>query len=272
MNESNLILNNEYSFSVVIPTHNRLDFLKQALSSAINQSYKPCEVIVIDDYLLENVADVVQSLQELSDIPIRFSQNIIQANAQISRNIGAGQAIGNYIAFLDDDDLWDKDYLRKAKEVFSSKACDLVITHTIAFESENINNMFLRKLFPKVYEEQEMYIRNPGVACSNLIINKKPFIKIGGYDSYVNASADKDLLIRLKKEGYLHQVLEEQLVFYRVGHLDQWSSSDIKILPDILRFYKKYFVSMNLVTHIKMLKKVFKIVFVWLLRIEQYKK
>ncbi|MDC1450333.1 glycosyltransferase family 2 protein [Candidatus Thioglobus sp.] len=272
MDESNLIFNSEYSISVVLPTHNRFEFLKAALMSAINQSYTPCEIIVIDDYLLDTVRDLVQGFQELTDIPIRFSQNIIKANAQISRNIGAGQAIGKYIAFLDDDDLWDEDYLKKAKEVLSSKVCDVLITHTVAFENDNISNKFLRKLFPETYIEQDMFIKNPGIACSNVIVDRKYFIKIGGYDPYVNASADKDLLIRLKREGYVHEVLKEQLVFYRIGHIDQWSSSDIKILPDILRFYKKYFFSIKLTTHIKMIKKIIKIIIVWLFGINQSKK
>jgi glycosyltransferase involved in cell wall biosynthesis len=260
----------ECFFSVVIPTHNRLDFLKEAIMSAVNQSYPPCEIIVVDDYLLGSVRELVKRLDNASNIPIYYIQNIIKSNAQISRNIGSGCAKGRYISFLDDDDLWDKEYLKQAKKIFSEKPCSVLITHTVAFD--NNNNKIVRKLFPNEYSEQEMFIKNPGVACSNIIIDKVCFLKIGGYDSYVNASADKDLLIRLKRKGYTHEVLRNKLVLYRIGHPDQWTSSNIKILPDILRFYKKYFFSMNFMTHIKVSKKIIKIFVIWLMGIKRGKR
>ena len=238
--------------------------------SAINQSYPPCEIIVIDDYLLDSVRVLIGALNNATNIPIYYVQNIIQSNAQVSRNIGAGFAKGSYLSFLDDDDLWGREYLSQAKKIIEKKTCDMLITHTVAFN--NKDEKIIRKLFPDKYSEQEMFIKNPGIACSNFIVNKRCFTSVKGYDPYVNASADKEILIRLKRKGFSHEVLREGLVFYRIGHSDQWTSTDIKILPDIFRFYKKYFFCISLLTHVKMNRKMVKIFIKWLVGVKRDKR
>jgi len=263
-----MTLNNNY-FSVVIPTYNRTAFLEEAINSVFNQTHSPCEIIVVDDLLLEETKLLIDRMDNNVKIPILYIKNIIKTNAQTARNIGAGCAKGKYLAFLDDDDLWDKEYLESVNGVIDKENCDIVVTHTVAFDKNN--NQIVRKLFSGYYDEQEFFIRNPGIACSNIVIKSSCFMSVKGFDEYVNGSADKEIFIRLKRENYSHITLKEQLVFYRIGHSDQWSASSFKILPDILRFYKKYFFSLSMWTHIKMNKKIIKILIDKVLNINQLK-
>jgi len=88
--------------SVVIPTHNRCDYLRQALRSVLAQSYSNFEVIVVDDGSTDGTAQVVG---DFGDARVRY---LYQANAgrSTARNRGMAAAKGIYLAFLDDDDLY----------------------------------------------------------------------------------------------------------------------------------------------------------------------
>src|SRR5262245_34837999 len=88
-------------FSVVIPTYNRLDFLKQTLSSVWNQTFADYEVIVVDDGSNDGTHDYLLDLDNKVQV-------VRQANSGpgAARNCGVRKARGDYIAFLDSDDLW----------------------------------------------------------------------------------------------------------------------------------------------------------------------
>lgn len=98
----------EIRISVVIPTHNRSGFVVDAIDSVLAQSAPAFELIVIDDGSTDSTA---------SDIRHRFEDRVrlLQQPAlgvQVARNRGAAAASGEWVAFLDDDDLWDQDFLR----------------------------------------------------------------------------------------------------------------------------------------------------------------
>jgi GT2 family glycosyltransferase len=88
-------------FSIVIPTYNRLDFLKQALSSVWTQAYTDYEVIVVDDGSNDGTGEYLHDLR--SKLRILSQPN---GGPGAARNIGMREAHGEYIAFLDSDDLW----------------------------------------------------------------------------------------------------------------------------------------------------------------------
>ena len=94
--------NSGNSVSVVIPTYNRSNMVCEAIDSALSQSLQPHEIIVIDDGSIDDTALVLKKYGNR----IRYNR---QENKGVSaaRNIGLSQATGEYIAFLDSDDLWD---------------------------------------------------------------------------------------------------------------------------------------------------------------------
>jgi glycosyltransferase involved in cell wall biosynthesis len=89
--------------SVIIPTYNRADLICHTLDSAINQSYKNLEIIVIDDGSTDNTEEVVK---DIGDERIRYIRHPSNLGGSIARNTGIEAATGEYIAFLDSDDLW----------------------------------------------------------------------------------------------------------------------------------------------------------------------
>jgi glycosyltransferase involved in cell wall biosynthesis len=98
-------MNSEVSplISVVIPTYNHAHFLGRALQSVVNQTYSNWEAIVIDNYSHDNTDEVIHSFRNLPITTIKIHNDGIIA---ASRNAGINKAKGEWIAFLDSDDVW----------------------------------------------------------------------------------------------------------------------------------------------------------------------
>src|SRR4030043_1639450 len=90
-------------FTVVIPTYNRSAFLKEALQSVLDQTFQDFEVLVIDDHSTDNTKEVVESFY---DDRITYILNDRARGGAGTRNAGIFRARGEWVAFLDDDDIW----------------------------------------------------------------------------------------------------------------------------------------------------------------------
>lgn len=96
--------------SIITPSYNTALFISQMIESVLYQTYTNWEMIIIDDCSTDNTEEVVRRYK---DKRIRFIRNNQNLGAAMSRNIALGLAKGEWIAFLDSDDLWDKDKLTK---------------------------------------------------------------------------------------------------------------------------------------------------------------
>ena len=94
--------------SIVMPVYNRANIISQAIESVMKQSYTNWELIIIDDNSNDNVAEVVNSF---NNNKIIFVANSHKKGVCGARNTGLELATGDYIAYLDSDNDWDKDYL-----------------------------------------------------------------------------------------------------------------------------------------------------------------
>ncbi len=103
--------------SVIIPTYNRANYLKKSLQSAISQTVRDIEIIVINNYSTDNTLEVINSFNDQRIKIINFKNGGVIAK---SRNQGMVQSTGRYIAFLDDDDLWCPDKLELQIEYLES--------------------------------------------------------------------------------------------------------------------------------------------------------
>ncbi len=104
--------------SIVIPTHNRAELLRETVASALAQTFQNFEVIVVDDGSTDHTRDVVKSFQCR---PIVYVALESCGNLSVLRNAGIRQSSGQWIAFLDSDDLWRKDKLSVQAELLSSE-------------------------------------------------------------------------------------------------------------------------------------------------------
>ena len=98
------------SFSVIITTYNRNRLLKRSIDSVLNQSLQPKEIIIINNYF-KDIRKIFKSNK------IKIYKPKYTTDVANGRNLGAKLAKGNYLAYLDDDDYWHKDYLKISKNI-----------------------------------------------------------------------------------------------------------------------------------------------------------
>lgn len=100
-------------FSVIIPTYNRAHCILQTIESVLNQNYTDLEIVVVDDGSTDNTAEVIASI---ADNRIRYFKKE-NGERGAARNFGAKQAAGEYLFFLDSDDLIKPGYFEHANEL-----------------------------------------------------------------------------------------------------------------------------------------------------------
>ena len=105
----------EQLVSVVIPTYNCGKYICDAVKSVLSQTYKNIEIIIVDDGSTDNTKEALRSYVYNKQIRYIYQKN---KGPAASRNLGVEKAEGDFIAFLDADDLWNEKKLKKAKSVF----------------------------------------------------------------------------------------------------------------------------------------------------------
>jgi glycosyltransferase involved in cell wall biosynthesis len=125
--------------SVIIPTYNRADFLKYCLTSVVHQTYRPIEIIVIDDGSSDHTGVVISEVQsQILDDPnlvLKFIR-VVNGGAPRARNIGVLESKGEWIQFLDSDDIILPKKIENAVELANSQDADIVYSRS-QFIDEN---------------------------------------------------------------------------------------------------------------------------------------
>ena len=195
-------------FSVVIPSYKINKLLFKTLLSVFKQTIKPYEIIIIFSNKISQDQKKLL-LKKNKNLKIFFSN---KGNVSFNRNYGALRAKGNYLAFLDDDDLWSKDYLRYIKERLSKNPSKLIITWLNKIKNNKISKF--KEMGQKVKSE-DLFAFNPGIIGSNIVIKKEIFKKIGGFDKKLTSSEDKDFFIRFLDKKLKFNILKKRLVYHR---------------------------------------------------------
>lgn len=100
----------EIKISIIMPAYNSGAYIKESILCVMNQTHQNWELLIVDDFSSDNTIDVIE---EFDDKRIVLFKNTSNNGAAYSRNLGISKATGQYIAFLDADDLWDATKLEK---------------------------------------------------------------------------------------------------------------------------------------------------------------
>lgn len=181
-------------FSVVIPTFNRQELLRQTLVSVWAQSLTDYEVIVVDDGSTDGTWE---ELQALGSRVCALRQN--NAGPGAARNLGAEYATGDYLAFLDSDDLWFPWTLETFRDLAVHErpavVCGRVHQYKEAAEFLHVRRAPLRtKAFPDYLAS---WAYQYSVGSGMVIIRRDVFLEIGGFTDQPVNMEDHDLMIRL---------------------------------------------------------------------------
>ena len=228
---------NKYKISVVIPTLNRINTLQRALDSVINQTYKPAEIIVVDNGSSDGTLKFLR--EQYPKITILTENKIGVSSA---RNKGIKKSINQWIALLDSDDAWHPRKLEIQTSMLDSalKEYNLIHTDEVWFRNnKHINQM-------KKHKKQGGYIfeRCLSLCCispSSVLFKKNILDKVGLFDESLPVCEDYDMWLKIcSSEEVLFA--QDKLTYKYGGHKDQLSKSywgmdrfRIKSIENIIR-------------------------------------
>ena len=184
--------------SIVIPTYNRAHLVPRALSSVLAQSFVDWELILVDDGSEDNTEEVVQEF--LGDSRIKYLRKENSGSAD-SRNVGVNHSTGEFLAFLDSDDVWEPNKLEVNVRYINSNPegiCFYSGFRTIDSKS----GKQIRKSVPPEGERdlrEQLKTSNPIHAFSTAVFPKEVFLQAGGFDIEFKARQDVDLFYRISK-------------------------------------------------------------------------
>ena len=200
------------AISVVIPVYNGERTIREAISSVLRQTFQDFELIVIDDGSQDSTVDILASIH---DSRLRYF-SYPNAGPSASRNRGFVQACGEYISFLDADDLWTPDKLEAQLIALREKPEAAVSYSWTDFIDEagkplgyGIHHTANGYIFPDLLER---FFIGSG---SNALIRSAVFDQVGGFDESVVPAEDWDIFLRLAAR-YLFIAVPKAQILYRV--------------------------------------------------------
>jgi len=187
--------------SVIIPTYNRADVVKRAITSVQLQTHKNLEIIVVDDASADNTAEVVLSI---IDNRIRYICHKANLGGSAARNTGINQARGEYIAFLDSDDVWLPNKLTVQMEVIITHAAQNNIVCYGQFQKSN-QVFYQRSILPIRGKQQStiaeyLWLFGGEMLTSTLLISRN-IATATLFKSKLVKHQDLDFVIRLEKQA-----------------------------------------------------------------------
>lgn len=220
--------------SVITPIYNSQNFIEQTIQSVINQTYSNWELWLIDDCSSDASLNIVASyVSKYSNI--KLLKNQINSGAAISRNKGISQAKGDYIAFLDADDLWKPNKLEVQVAFMQANNCDVCYTSYEQIDETGQSLHKLVKALPSLTYQK--YLKTNYIGNLTGMYNVKTLGKI----TAPNLRKRQDWLLWLsaiKTSGEEALGVQQSLAYYRVRK-DSMSANKFELLKHNYWVYKK---------------------------------
>jgi glycosyltransferase involved in cell wall biosynthesis len=230
--------------SVVIPTFNRLRKLTTAVDSVLAQSYSSFEVIVVDDGSEDDTRRYIETLissRSGSEIPLRY---VFQANggSSAARNRGIAEARGEWIAFLDSDDIWYPDKLEwqvRAAETYKD-VCGACITDARLVNNSGMDTTSFRATGRTYTEEFGLAVNAVERLAStfdhfwvtSLLVRSEVARQIGGFDPNIQFCEDHDFNFRLSLVTsfcYVNKVLVRLDRSPASSEIRPWEKAEVRL-------------------------------------------
>lgn len=201
--------------SIVIPTYKGSNQLSRAIDSVLNQTYKECEIIVVDDNVPESeerrkTEKVMMSYA--ADERVRYQRHSKNLNGAAARNTGISVAKGDYIAFLDDDDYYLPDRIEKSLDYFRNNkdAVGVYVGVDILYEDGMPAFQVIPNHDLKINDllQKEMTIGTG----SNIFVKSDVIKRINGFDENFSRRQDIEFMIRVCHEGRVGYLPDKMIV------------------------------------------------------------
>ena len=231
--------------SVIIPTHNRARVIRRSVESALRQTHQDFEILIVDDGSTDETLDVVKPL--LRDQQVRYVRHEEQKGQNAALNTGIRNSNGDYVAFLDSDDMWVPQKLElQLRALITAPAKSVALTAMWRVAENAPAEKYLKKyngyVFPKMLAGE-----GPSYCC--MLVPRECLKKIGFLDESTLRDTDWDTCIALSRH-YEFVTLEEPCTIVFTDEPDSMTSDILgrafayqhiveKNQSDMLRFVGK---------------------------------
>lgn len=215
---------NKKSISCIIPSHNSQDYISKTVDSLINQTIKPLEIILVNDASTDNTLDVLRQMEVKHPNIIKVIDLETNNGPSYARNFGVENSKGEYILFLDSDDIAEpfliEKYLFKLNEL-NKKEDDYILCFS-GYIQVNEKDEEISDVVRGIQVEPEEILgyqltRNYIISTSGVLTKKDYFLKTGGFNEEIRYSEDWDLWLRLARHGGFAYVDEPLVKIRRHG-------------------------------------------------------
>jgi len=220
--------------SVIIPVYNGKNYIKQSINSALKQTYKDIEVIVIDDFSNDGTYEYVlnEFINEVNLGKVKIFRNEKNMERSYSRNFGFKVNQGEYVFFLDCDDEWKTNYIEETIKNFNNSD----IVYSIPRTFINKNSKILRVSKRKYSKDINELVFSAQIAYPSATAFKRE--KFIYFNENYNQREDWELFIRAVLKGLKIKVIDNNKVMIREH--DKRTSGGLEFLNNTLKVYFDY--------------------------------
>ena len=202
---------NQINVDIILPNYNSSLYIEETLNSIVGQSFKNWKLLIVDDNSNGETKNIIKRYVLNKKIKIIWLKK--NKGVGFCRNLAMRNAQSEYIAFIDSDDIWEKEKLAKQLDFMIKNKYHFTYTNYIPFRSEKGQNN-LREIKPEKYFTFEKFMRDTSIATSTMIIKKSSIENV----KFSNTKICEDYFFKcqiLKKVNFAY-CLSENLMKYRI--------------------------------------------------------
>ena len=217
--------------SIITPVYNSEEYLEETILSVINQTYKNWELLLIDDYSTDNSYKIIEKY--LTDERIKYLRNERNSGPAITRNVGLEKSKGEYIAFLDSDDIWAKNKLELQIDYMKKNSIRICHGDYIFIDK---NGKEIKKIITDDILSYKILLKENQIKTSFLIVNKNLIVEIR---FPLIKHEDFAFFLELLKKGEISKKIDFIVGKYRIQE-NSVSSNKLKSAIWTWNIYRKY--------------------------------
>ncbi|UJH89863.1 glycosyltransferase family 2 protein [Antarcticibacterium sp. 1MA-6-2] len=219
--------------SIVTPTFNSEKYIKETISSIFNQTYQNWELLIIDDCSLDKTVSYIKEFSQ-KDKRVTLFQNEVNSGPAVSRNKGIKAATGDFLTFLDGDDIWFPSFLENSLNACQNNNYEFVFASYRRLD-ESLQPLLSDFIVPDKVKYQDVLKACP-IPCLTAFLDIKRIGKY--YMPIMNKRQDWGLWLAILKEVDFAYGIQEPLAAYRMRK-DSVSRSKRKLIPYVWQIYRE---------------------------------
>jgi len=207
--------------SIVLPTRNRALLLQETLESLVQQSYRPLEIVVVGDGTRDNTADIIAQAKVAAGdgIDIKYLRQD-RSGGPAARNLGAQHTTGEYMVFMDDDDIAAEDFIASRVDALRGTDANLAngTWQTFVVDEKGKHHLLEPKGKHCLSNEGvwESFLSNWDLLLQGCVLRRELVSKVGPWHVGLHKSQDLDYKARLVAQDCRPVYCDRGLVFYRL--------------------------------------------------------